>query len=262
MSLPRPRVRLTSAAFTSVAMVGGHELGRGSGSSKKASEQRAARQALEALRRVASRRSSHEGEADVPEGAADAGLQVVSRQRRAAASTTASPSSSAPTASASRTSPTPSSGRWPSQSPVQLRAPTGPGRALRRVGRPPAGRGVRGRARARQRVRHAAARVRRGVGHAPARPRRRERVPGEPGPRAPPRRARAAVRHRPRPRDALGDRPGQGRGDPALEAARAAPVRRGGRRARQVPAPPRPGRVEAGARRAPSSSGPATSSAR
>jgi ribonuclease-3 len=37
-------------AYTSVAMVGGHELGRGSGSSKKASEQRAARQALEALR--------------------------------------------------------------------------------------------------------------------------------------------------------------------------------------------------------------------
>lgn len=37
-------------AYTSVAVVGGHELGRGSGSSKKASEQRAARQALEALR--------------------------------------------------------------------------------------------------------------------------------------------------------------------------------------------------------------------
>jgi ribonuclease-3 len=37
-------------AYTSVAMVGGNELGRGSGSSKKASEQRAARQALEALR--------------------------------------------------------------------------------------------------------------------------------------------------------------------------------------------------------------------
>jgi ribonuclease III len=37
-------------SYTSVAMVGGHELGRGSGSSKKASEQRAARQALEALR--------------------------------------------------------------------------------------------------------------------------------------------------------------------------------------------------------------------
>ncbi len=37
-------------AYTSVAMVGGHELGRGSGSSKKASEQRAAREALEALR--------------------------------------------------------------------------------------------------------------------------------------------------------------------------------------------------------------------
>jgi ribonuclease-3 len=37
-------------AYTSVAMVGGDELGRGSGSSKKASEQRAARQALEALR--------------------------------------------------------------------------------------------------------------------------------------------------------------------------------------------------------------------
>jgi ribonuclease III len=37
-------------AYTSAAMVGGHELGRGSGSSKKASEQRAARQALEALR--------------------------------------------------------------------------------------------------------------------------------------------------------------------------------------------------------------------
>ena len=36
--------------YTSVAMVGGHELGRGSGSSKKASEQRAARKALEALR--------------------------------------------------------------------------------------------------------------------------------------------------------------------------------------------------------------------
>ena len=36
--------------YTSVAMVGGHELGRGSGSSKKASEQRAAREALEALR--------------------------------------------------------------------------------------------------------------------------------------------------------------------------------------------------------------------
>src|SRR6476619_4664391 len=37
-------------AYTSVAMGGGDELGRGSGSSKKASEQRAARQALEALR--------------------------------------------------------------------------------------------------------------------------------------------------------------------------------------------------------------------
>jgi ribonuclease III len=37
-------------SYTSVAMVGGHELGRGSGLSKKASEQRAARQALEALR--------------------------------------------------------------------------------------------------------------------------------------------------------------------------------------------------------------------
>ena len=37
-------------SYTSVAMVGGRELGRGSGSSKKASEQRAARQALEALR--------------------------------------------------------------------------------------------------------------------------------------------------------------------------------------------------------------------
>jgi ribonuclease-3 len=37
-------------AYTSVAVVGGHELGRGSGSSKKASELRAARQALVALR--------------------------------------------------------------------------------------------------------------------------------------------------------------------------------------------------------------------
>jgi ribonuclease-3 len=37
-------------SYTSVAMVGGNELGRGSGSSKKASEQRAARRALEALR--------------------------------------------------------------------------------------------------------------------------------------------------------------------------------------------------------------------
>jgi ribonuclease-3 len=37
-------------SYTSAAMVGGRELGRGSGSSKKASEQRAAREALEALR--------------------------------------------------------------------------------------------------------------------------------------------------------------------------------------------------------------------
>jgi ribonuclease-3 len=36
--------------FTTVAVVGDHELGRGSGPSKKASEQRAARQALEAIR--------------------------------------------------------------------------------------------------------------------------------------------------------------------------------------------------------------------
>jgi ribonuclease-3 len=37
-------------SYISVAMVGGDELGRGSGTSKKASEQRAAREALEALR--------------------------------------------------------------------------------------------------------------------------------------------------------------------------------------------------------------------
>jgi ribonuclease-3 len=37
-------------SYTSAAMVGGRELGRGSGSSKKASEQRAARRALQALR--------------------------------------------------------------------------------------------------------------------------------------------------------------------------------------------------------------------
>ena len=54
------------------------------------------------------------------------------------------------------------------------------------------------------------------------------------------------VRHRPRPRDALRDRPGQGRGDPALQAARAAPVRRGGGRPGQVPAPPHARRAEAG----------------
>ena len=67
------------------------------------------------------------------------------------------------------------------------------------------------------------------------------------------RRHRGARRHQPRPRDALGDQPGPGRGDRSLEAARPAPADRGGRRARQAPQAPPP-------RPAASSSAPRTTS--
>ncbi len=49
----------------------------------------------------------------------------------------------------------------------------------------------------------------------------------------------------PRSRDALGDQPGQGRGDRALGAARAPPAGRGGRGARQAPQAPAPRPAEA-----------------
>ena len=134
------------------------------------------------------------------------------------------------------------------QAPAQLRAPSGQDVLFSGSDSPAAGRRVRGRARAGQLVRHAAARVRRGVGHAAAHPRGRRRVLHQPGQGAPARPARAAGRYRPRPRDALGHRPGEGRGDPALQAPRAAPVRGGGRGPRQVPAAPGTGRDQDGAR--------------
>ena len=234
-------------------MVGERELGRGSGTSKKASEQAAAREALAALDRRSSR--------DVPEEHPHPRFQVVP-QDSSCASTRASRSSSAPTAAASRTSPTRCSGRWrrsrrPSCAPPPARTCCSRGSDSR----PPAG------------VCEVelvldnscgtlAARVRRGVGHAPPAPRERGRVLHQPRPGAPARRARAAGRHRPGTRDALGHRAGQGGGDPALQAARAPPLRRGGRRPRQVPAPPHAAPRPRWCGSRPSWSAPATWSAR
>ena len=62
------------------------------------------------------------------------------------------------------------------------------------------------------------------------------------------RRHRRALRHQPRPRDALGDQPGPGRDDRPLQTARAPPPGRGGGRARQAPQAPPPRRAEAAGR--------------
>ena len=97
---------------------------------------------------------------------------------------------------------------------------------------------------------------------APARPLRRRRLPAERRPLPPRRRRRGALRHQPRPRDALGDQPGPGRDDRPLQAARAPAAGRGGRRPRQAPQAPPPGRAEAARARATTSTARSTSSAR
>ena len=230
--------------FTSVALVEGAELGRGSGGSKKASEQEAAREALEQIARA----GSNDRERDVSEDGAHAGLQVVRPERRAQLRPGDRRGGRAQRQRQvqHRRRPAVGDGRavaGPAASPDRT------GRAVRRIRRAPGGRRLRGRAGARQRVRHAADRVQRGVGDAAALPRRRERVLPEPGQGAAAGRDGAPVRHRPRPRDALRDRPGQGRGDPAVQAPRAPAVRGGGGGAGQVPAPPHAGRGQAVPRR-------------
>ena len=236
----------TTVASRRVALVEGAELGRGSGASKKASEQEAAREALRADRPgrgqvtigsamylKAVRMRGFKSFAQNVELGFDQGIAVVVGPNGSGKSNIADAL------------------QWAMavQSPAQLRAPTGQDVLFGGIRRAPAGRRLRGRAGARQRVRHAADRVQRGVGDAAALPRRRERVLPEPGQGAAAGRAGAPVRHRPRPRDALRDRPGQGRGDPAVQAPRAPAVRRGGGGAGQVPAPPHPGRGQAGPRR-------------
>ena len=103
----------------------------------------------------------------------------------------------------------------------------------------------RGRGRDRQLRRRRGLRVLRDLRQAPPRPLRRRRLLAERRPLPARRRHRGALRHQPRPRDALGDQPGQGRGDRPLQAARPAHADRGGRRARQAPQAPPPRAAEA-----------------
>ena len=187
--------------YTSVAMVEGTSSDAASARARRRrSSARPARRSKHSASR--SPNQSSEGEADVPEGAADAGVQVVSRERRAALRPRHRGGGRPQRLwqVQHRRRPSVGDGRLLAR---PAASPDRPGRALRRVGRPPARRRLRGRARPRQPVRDAAPGVQRGVGHAPPRPGRRERVPGEPGPRPPARRARAPVRHGPRARDAL-----------------------------------------------------------
>ena len=65
-------------------------------------------------------------------------------------------------------------------------------------------------------------RVLRDRDRAQPRPLRRRRLPAQRRPLPTRRRGRGPLRHQPRPRDALGDQPGPGRGDHPLQAARAA----------------------------------------
>src|ERR1700712_148283 len=78
-----------------------------------------------------------------------------------------------------------------------------------------------------------------------ARPRRRRRLPAERRRGATRRRDRGALRHQPRPRDALGDQPGPSRDDHPLQTTRAAPSDRGGGGPRQAPQTAPAGRTEA-----------------
>ena len=87
------------------------------------------------------------------------------------------------------------------------------------------------------------------VDPAHARSLRRRWLPAERRPLPPRRRRRGPLRHQPRARDALGDQPGPGREDRPLEAARAPAAGRGGRRPRQAPQAPPPGRAETAQRR-------------
>ena len=99
----------------------------------------------------------------------------------------------------------------------------------------------------------------------------RGRVPPERRPVPAGRHRRDPLRRQPRQGDAFGHQPGAGRLDRALEASRAAHADRRGRRARQVPQAPPPGRAEAEGdprqprpgtgRRAGGSTGPATAQA-
>ena len=135
-----------------------------------------------------------------------------------------------------------------------VRAPRGEARRrpLRRRRRPQARRALRGRARLRQRGRRLRrARLQRGLDRPPARPRRRGPVPREPRARPAHRSRGAARRRRARLGDALDRRPGEGRAGARLEAGGPARARRGGGGAREVQAPPAPGRAQARARRAP-----------
>ena len=125
--------------------------------------------------------------------------------------------------------------------------PVDAGRDLRRRQGPLRSQQRRGRGRHRQLRRRGRLGVLRDLGHAPPRPQRRWRLPPQRRPLPARRRHRGALRRQPRPRDAFGDRPGQGRGDRPLEATRAAAADRGGRRARQAPQAPPPRTAEAGA---------------
>ena len=136
-------------------------------------------------------------------------------------------------------------------------------RPLRRLGRPPAGRLLRGRPALRQRRRRVARpAVQRGLGRAPPAPRRRGPVPRQQDAGPPHRPGRAALRRRPRRRSALGHLAGPRRDGAQLEAGRAARADRGGRRARPLQAPPPSRRAEARACRASRSTARATSRTR
>ena len=131
------------------------------------------------------------------------------------------------------------------QSPLAVRGRLDAGRDLRRrPGRPAPHRG-RGRGRARQRGRHRRPAAQRDLDRAQARPQRRGRLLAQRRPLPAHRRARGAVRHRPRQGDALGHLAGSRRRDRDVQAARPASADRGGGRARQAPQAPPPGPAEA-----------------
>ena len=87
-------------SFVAVAEVGGREIGRGEGRTKKGAEQKAAREALEGM-----------DAADAPALDRDEGLQVLPQPHQARVLARRVGGGRAPTARASRTSPTPCSGR-------------------------------------------------------------------------------------------------------------------------------------------------------